>query len=157
VTELFYRFLLTFFWSAVSLHGEAGRRWLLPKVVDARPIIDGEIWMIQVITGSAQAFYVLEDTCEVIGHPPDDTPKPENSLPLRTDWSSYIERRLISSERESGCRLIDLLQCANSEDFDQGISKAWLKYLRTYEGEEGARLKYTVAQKYVLSSVVSNG
>jgi hypothetical protein len=143
----------------VSLHGEAGRRWLSLQVVDAYPIIDGEVWLVQTRShiGSVQMFYVLEDTCEVIGHPPDSTHPPENGLPLRTDWSSYIEMRLISSECESGRRLIDLLQCANSEDFDQGVGKAWLKHLRTYEGIEDARLKYAVAQKYVFSSVVGNG
>lgn len=143
----------------VSLHGEAGRRWLSLKVVDTRPLIDGEVWLIQTKshTGSVQTFYVLEDTCEVIGRPLDSTPQLENTLPLRADWSSYIEMRFISGECESGYRLIDLLQCANSEEFDRGVSKAWLQHLRTYEGSESARLKYAVAQKYVLSSVVSNG
>ena len=143
----------------VSLHGEAGRQWLSPKVVDTHPIIDGEVWLIQTKshTGSIQTFYVLEDTCEVIGHPSDSTPQLENACPLRADWSSYIEMRLASSESEPGGRLIDLLQCANSEDFDRGVSKAWLKRIRVYEGDEEARMKYAVARKYVLSSVVSNG
>jgi len=154
-----YRFLLTCFWSVVSVHGEAGQQWLSPKVVDTRPIIDGEVWLIQTKshTGSVQTLYVLEDTCEVIGHPPDSAPQPENALPLRADWSSYIEMKLKSGECESERRLIDLLQCANSEDFDRGVSKAWLQHLRTYECSDDAHLKYAVARKYVLSSVVGNG
>ena len=143
----------------VSLHGEIGQRWLESKIVDARPIIDGEVWLIQTksLTGSVHTFYVLEDTCEVIGHPPNATPELKNALPLRADWSAYIEMRLSTSECESGRWLVDLLQCENTEDFDRGVSKAWLRHLKTYEDGSDARLKYAVAQKYVLSSVVSNG
>lgn len=143
----------------VSLHGEAGQRWLSLKVVDARPIIDGEVWLIRTksLMGSIQTFYVLEDTCEVIGHTPDSTPELKKELPLRADWTAYIEMRLTTSECGSGRWLIDLLQCENSEDFDRGVSKAWLKHLKTHEDDGDARLKYAIAQKYVLSSVVSNG
>jgi len=136
--------------------------WLHSVVVGVREVVPDEIWEVTTMTvaqgpiaAENETFYVLEPTCEVIGHPPTlPVPLPEtipSSLPIRADWSEYVIDRIISSAEAPGKRL---LQWANYEEYQNGISRHWLT--RT-QGEGGVgELKRRVAEKYVLASVVEN-
>ena len=136
--------------------------------MNVREVIPGEVWEVTTMTvaqGSIAAkeetFYVLEPTCEVIGHPPTVPlslpgihPNTQRSLPIRIDWSEYITDRIISLAEGSGKRLLDRVQWANYEEYQNGIGRHWLTRTRG-EGEVG-ELKRRVAEKYVLASVVEN-
>lgn len=107
--------------------------------------------------------YVLETTCEVIGHAsppvrPDEgeiaTEDLDASLsPIRADWSSYIHSTV--EQRVSGMpSLLSKLKWAHQEEYDRGISRAWLARI-SKEGEEGVERR-RVAERYVLACVVAN-
>lgn len=99
-----------------------------------------------------KTLYVIEATCEVVGRPLKATSEGAVSLPIRADWSAYIERRSTSSA--SGESLLSHLKWSCHEEFDRGISRLWLKRV---EGEKELGVaKWTVAQRYVLACVVGN-
>jgi hypothetical protein len=117
---------------------------------------------------STEVFYVLEATCEVVGHPPLLSPVPGGAStsatklvpPLRADWSAYIDTQSSSqsSEPESNKVLVpslmSQLKWTNHEEYSRGISRVWLKRTQD-EGEIGAA-KRDVAERYVLACVVAN-
>ena len=147
--------------------------WLHGTVVDAQEVIASEIWLVSVEHTDAvprrarETFYVLEATCEVVGRPAltrsgfgcgsgdidTDTP-----LPVRADWSAYIEQRrtaVPASRFTMTSPLLDHLKWADVEDYHLGISKLWLKRIAA-EGPAGDR-KREVAERYVLACVIGNG
>jgi len=142
--------------------------WLHSVVVGVREVVPNEIWEVTTMTVAQgpiaavrEAFYVLEPTCEVIGRPPTiPTPLPEtiphtrHSLPIRADWSEYVIDRIISPAEAPGQRLLNRVQWANYEEYQNGISRHWLTRTQG-EGKVG-QLKRRVAEKYVLASVVEN-
>ena len=142
--------------------------WLHSVVMGTREVIPDEIWEVTTMTvaqGSTAAkketFYVLEPTCEVIGHPPNKPASPQetipdthHSIPMRVDWSDYVTDRVISLAEAPGKRLLDRVQWAHYEEYQTGISRHWLA--RTRGGGEVGELKRRVAEKYVLASVVEN-
>jgi hypothetical protein len=144
--------------------------WHHSVVVGAREVVPNDIWEVATMTmaqGSTaekkETFYVLEPTCEVIGHPPNTPPSlPETttnarySLPIRVDWSEYVADCIISPAEEpgSGKRLLDQVQWAHYEEYQNGISRHWLTRTQG-EGEVG-ELKRRVAEKYIVASVVEN-
>ncbi len=116
-------------------------------VVDAQEVIKGEIWCITMQHRTVkESFYVLEATCEVVGHPPASQ---LDSLPIRADWSAYIEHR--SSVHPT---MMEHICWTNHEEYDRGISRHWLKRMRR-EGKMGAALE-VIAGRYVLACVVGN-
>jgi hypothetical protein len=108
-----------------------------------------------------QIFYVLEHTCEVVGHPippahPTDSSTgsngsalPASTTQLRADWSAYIAIHV-----SSRLPLLTHLKWQNHEEYYRGLSKLWLKKIAG-EGELGSA-KRVVADRYVLACVVGN-
>lgn len=142
--------------------------WLYSVVVSVREVVSDEVWEVTTMTvaqGSTTAkkemFYVLEPTCEVIGCPPTVTsthteapPNTQRTLPIRADWSEYVTDRTIPFAEATGNRLLDRVQWANYEEYQNGISRHWLGQTQG-EGQVGES-KRRVAEKYVLASVVEN-
>lgn len=142
--------------------------WLHSVVISAREIVSDEIWEITTTTiaqgstaGKKETFHVLGSTYEVIGRPP-NTPAPlsetipnaQHSLPIRVDWSEYVADRMISPTGVPRERLLDRVQWAHYEEYQNGISRYWLTRTQG-EGEVG-KLKRRVAEKYILASVIEN-
>ena len=142
--------------------------WLHSVVVGVREVVPNEIWEVTTMTvaqgtiaAEKETFYVLEPTCEVIGRPPtvpvslpETISKTQRSLPIRADWSEYVIDCIISPAEAPGRRLLNSVQWANYEEYQNGISRHWLTRIQG-EGEVG-QLKRRVAEKYVLASVVEN-
>ncbi|KAF9242561.1 hypothetical protein BU15DRAFT_43896 [Melanogaster broomeanus] len=156
------RFVLTRMWFAVSIgaYGHDSSAWTKTIVKNVREVVKDEIWRVDVqYSSTTEAFYVLEATCEVIGHPPS---LEQNQMVaghlLRADWTAYIIGRLSQSSPPAALGRFSLLgsvRWSNSEDYCQGISKVWL--YRVSDQDEGAIAKRGVAEKYILASVVANG
>ncbi|KAJ3880015.1 hypothetical protein F5051DRAFT_324835 [Lentinula edodes] len=156
------RFLMTRLFFTVSVgEGQSVNDWLNGMIVDAREIIKGEVWCIDVIQTSKalETFYVIESTCEVVGFAPSPS-KAEGPLPIkmRADWSSYIDQRQLDPTRSLSSipptSLMDQLSCVNHEEFTKGISKLWLKKVQIQQ--EVGVAKRVVAERYILASVVEN-
>ncbi|KAF8523204.1 hypothetical protein JB92DRAFT_2705368 [Gautieria morchelliformis] len=166
------RFIQTRLCFALSFHGmgSASGRWVSSTVVDAQEVLPNEIWSITVATSKPEdktgdqemMHYVLYQTCEVIGHPPPDSLADGASLmetgsgciPLRADWSEYIARRLLPATRHLCLPLLEHVRGTNTDDFEGGAAKGWLKRLRS-QGKEGKE-KLVVAERYMLGCVVGN-
>lgn len=159
--------MLTSFWFALSIGGRRSEDWLHGTVVDVQEVVPGEVWSVTVcIDGDGtrvarlSCFYVLESTCEVIGHAAasnnSSVAAESNSLrELRVDWSAYIRRRMEDApDRSSGRGVVDHLKWANYEEYDRGISRLWFKRL-VKQGELG-KAKRTIAERYIMASVVAN-
>jgi hypothetical protein len=154
--------VLTRLWFSLSI-GEKRQDLGSWKVVEVQELTKGEIWSVTCSSSSSstETFYILESTCEVIGHPPipscgvhmhNDYP----SLPVRADWAEYISFRLLppSSHDLPPPLLWEYVKWTNHEEYDRGISRHWLR--RTIiEGEVGLAKK-TVAERYILACVVGN-
>ncbi|KAI0081570.1 hypothetical protein K474DRAFT_1768489 [Panus rudis PR-1116 ss-1] len=154
------RFALTRLWFSLSIGGKDHEAWLEDTVIDTQEIVPGEICRITVQDHNSsslqRSFYVLEPTGEVVGHAPlPSRPTCSSSspaiLPLRADWSAYIQDRVSGAERSS---LLESLKWANYEEYDRGISRLWLRRIAG-EGRLGAA-KRTVAERYVLACLVAN-
>ena len=142
--------------------------WLHSVVMDTREIVPDEIWEVTTMTAAQgsttekkETFYILEPTCEVIGCPPyepaclpETAPNAQHSLPIRMDWSEYVADRIVSPTESPGKRLLDQVQWAHYEEYQNGISRHWVTRTQG-EGEVG-ELKRRVAEKYILASVVEN-
>ncbi|PIL22865.1 hypothetical protein GSI_15561 [Ganoderma sinense ZZ0214-1] len=166
------RFALTRAWFELSVGSPRDSRtnpdsWLHGTVVDVQEIVPAEVWSVTVEYAASGArpyrretLYVLETTCEVIGRPAAGVADSPGNLggttgyprPLRVDWSAYITHRMATSETDGG--LLAHLKWACQEDYVRGISTLWLKRIAT-EGQAGAA-KRTVAERYVLASVIGN-
>ncbi|TFK87618.1 hypothetical protein K466DRAFT_645800 [Polyporus arcularius HHB13444] len=164
------RFALTRAWFELSVGTSPGgaadpNSWLQGTVVDAQEVVAGEIWLIAVEYAASvaplrprEAFYVLEATCEVVGRPSAARSGAEDasvSVPVRADWSAYIERRRAAPQGDSTPPLLGHLKWACVEDYDQGVSKLWLKKVAG-DGAAGDS-KRMVAERYVLACVIGNG
>ena len=145
-------------------------------ITDAVEIVKGEIWCITAEPilktsdkkiNEKKLFYILESTCEVIGIPStcdQSTSGPDtnmhtlsfNSLPLRTDWSEYIQHRVLGNSFHDvpPSPLINHLKWAYNEEYYHGISRHWLKRIEK-EGLLGQK-KRKVAERYVMASLVAN-
>ncbi|KAG6841712.1 hypothetical protein C0991_007984 [Blastosporella zonata] len=148
------RFLLTrlFFEVSIGLEADAVR------IVDVQEVVEGEIWSIESHSlRGKETLFVLERTCEVVGHPEprsDGKAASQNATLLRADWSAYIQQHLKTSRDDRLTSLWERLKWTNHEEYDRGISKLWLS--RTHaEGQVGAS-KRLVAERYVFACVVSN-
>ncbi|KAH9911500.1 uncharacterized protein B0H18DRAFT_892711 [Fomitopsis serialis] len=163
------KFVLSRLWFALSIGCGADDSksisWLQAVVVDAQPVIPNEIWSITVEHGigssqQRETFYVLEATYEPVGRPAvahspgQRDPATQPDMPVRADWSKYVDRHLRSSKESTTLRLLDQLKWANHEEYERGISRLWLKRIQG-EGELG-RAKRIVAERYVLACVVAN-
>jgi len=135
------------------------------SVTDAREVIKDEVWCVDVATldldgneSRNESFYILEETCEVIGRPtsPGSEESTRHLQALRVDWSDYVQFRLLpagfhSSPPEALC---SHLKWTNAEEYDKGISKIWLKKI-VNEGSLGL-YKRRIAERYVLACVAGN-
>lgn len=145
---------------------KGGEPWTKGKIVDVQELVKDEVWTVTVRLSSSatESFYILEPTCEVLGHPPSpahpspESPQPsfDSTLPLRSDWSAYIAYRLlpVSAHTSPPRTLMEHLEWQNREEYDKGISKLWLRRIES-EGELGIA-KRVVAERYVLACVVGN-
>ena len=149
-------------WFAISVgaYGHDASAWSKSVIRDVREVIKGEIW--QIITrhdgtGEICSFYVLEATCEVIGQPPSSQLEGENTLGyrIRADWTAWISQRSRALLDAGPCALLERVKWSNTEDYHRGISKAWLRRVRDQDADGIA--KRSVAEKYILASVVANG
>ncbi|KAG8682560.1 hypothetical protein FRC08_014889 [Ceratobasidium sp. 394] len=160
------------------------REWLRATVVGAGEVVPNEIWRVTTAcphraskssTGQRladfEAFYVLFDTGEVIGHaPPRGNPgamfgqrvargRPHLEIfdepdyagnPLRADWAKYVE----AVERGDAPSLQDAITSADRESYVAGVSAFWLRGLA--RRAEGGDLLGLIARRYVLSCVEPN-
>ncbi|KAG6810810.1 hypothetical protein H0H92_010254 [Tricholoma furcatifolium] len=126
-------------------------------VVDVQEVVEGEIWRIESFCSRGREIvYVLEGTCEAIGHPEPDSggehASPSRDLiSLRADWSSYVKDYMSRPKDVHWLSLTERLKWANYEEYHRGISKLWLATTQT-EGEIGVA-KRIVAERYVLACV----
>ena len=163
------RFVMSRFWFAISKcpSPSEATTWLHSVVTSARELIPNEVWEVTTTTtqgsveGEKETFYVLEPTCEVIGRPtvisapPSQTrPDIQPGLPIRIDWSEYVNDHILSPGEVPGKRLLDQVHWAHFEEYQNGISRHFLA--RTQREGEVGELKRRVAEKYVLASVVEN-
>ncbi|KZP31480.1 hypothetical protein FIBSPDRAFT_776099, partial [Athelia psychrophila] len=161
------RFILTRLWFLLST-GDTGNTALAfssDVVVDAQEVVKGEIWTVTVQKMpkiQLQTFYVLEQTCEVIGHSSTSTQNLDvhsshtTPKPVRADWWEYINFRQISASAHDSppAPLLAHLKWQNHEEYMHGISKLWLKRIES-EGDWGA-VKRVVAERYIMACVVGN-
>ncbi|KAG8737237.1 hypothetical protein FRC10_008407 [Ceratobasidium sp. 414] len=151
------------------------REWLCATVVGAHEVVPNEIWRVATArphhaSGSStdlkrtkfEAFYILFDTGEVIGHaPPPGDPgiifgqriarnRPHLEVfggsgragnPLRADWAKYIE----AVERRDAVSLQDAITSADRESYVAGVSAFWLRSLA--DRAEGGGLLRTIARR----------
>ncbi|KAF9644539.1 hypothetical protein BDM02DRAFT_3078011, partial [Thelephora ganbajun] len=164
------RFVMSKSWFAISKCPSPSdtTSWLHSVVMSTREVVPNEVWEVTTTTVAQgpiatkkETLYVLEPTCEVIGHPvtthpslSETLPRTQCGLPIRIDWSEYVTNRMISLTQAPGKRLLDRVQWANYEEYQNGISRHWVTRTQG-EGEVG-KLKRRVAGKYVLASVVEN-
>ena len=147
-------------WFAVSVgaYGHDASTWSRSVIRDVREVVKGEVW--QVIaqddgTGESCSFYVLEATCEVIGRPPSSQGENALGYRLRADWTAWISQHAQAPTLDA--RPSSLLNCvkwSNTEDYHQGISKAWLCRVQGQDVENIA--KRSIAERYILACVVAN-
>jgi len=146
-------------WFAISVgaYGHDASTWSRCVIQDVREVVKGEIW--QVIaqddgTGRSCSFYVLEATCEVIGQLPSS--QGENALEyrLRADWTAWISQRSRAPLDAGPCSLLECVKWSNTEDYYRGISKTWLRRIQG-QGADSI-VKKSVAERYILASVVAN-
>lgn len=155
------RFALSTLWFALSIGGRESEAWLQYTIISAQEIIQDEIWIVTIRSCGRSAatelstFYVLEQTCEVIGRPNSAAAGPL-VLELRSDWSNYIQGHLtgVTTGIVSCPSLLQNLKWAHYEEYDRGVSKLWLRRVEK-EGDLGA-IKRTVAERYTLACVVAN-
>jgi hypothetical protein len=161
------RFVLTRLWFLVSIGGDRKDplAWSRGVVADCQEIIAGEIWSVTVhFCSHTETFHVLEQTCEVVGHPTasshpatlDFSSSAGSKLHLRSDWAAYIAHRVLppSMHNSPPTPLLDHLRWSNYEEYDKGISKVWLNRV-DHEGETGKE-KREMAERYVLACVAGN-
>ncbi|KAI0036489.1 hypothetical protein K488DRAFT_41059 [Vararia minispora EC-137] len=151
------RFLQTRLWSALSIGSFSGRSdaldWLHTKVIDASEVIPGEIWV--VCTSTGEEFYVLEATCEVIGHPPAVKPRSTTgTASLRADWSNYVAEQVSQLAAGSRRSLLSRMRWANEAEYDHGVSRHWLS--KTSSSDVQDAWIHRVAERYTLACIVSN-
>ncbi|OSD07564.1 hypothetical protein PYCCODRAFT_1403229 [Trametes coccinea BRFM310] len=163
------RFVLTRAWFELSLGHSDGsnedpKSWLRGTVIDVQEVVQGDVWSVTIQyprtaaqVGARETLHVLASTCEVVGRPERDGPDAEEgpisaSVNVRADWSAYIAN--YSAPSSDAISLLSRLKWPCREEFVQGISKLWLKRIEG-EGDLG-QAKRTVAERYVLASVVGN-
>ena len=160
------RFVMTRFWFALSLGGDGSEDWQQEIVLDAQETVPDEIWSISIhsvenAAASVKTLYVLEATCEVVGHPPAPR-KPDASMEasrssasgLRADWSAYIQKCLPGRPSSSSTSIFSHLKWANYAEYEQGVSRLWLR--RVSNAGDVDMAKRAVARRYVLACVVGN-
>ncbi|KAJ8520832.1 hypothetical protein ONZ45_g2389 [Pleurotus djamor] len=146
--KIICRFLMTRLWFTLSLGGT--QNTLDWSVVDAKEVVPAEIWSITLRyrCSRTEKLLVLAPTCEVIGSSGSDA-----GAAARVDWNAYITtQRPIGTDCKLG--LLDHLSWPNHEEYDKGISKAWLTRIKN-EGELG-NLKRLVAERYLFASLMAN-
>ena len=168
------RFIQTRICFALSFHGGvASNRWIASTVVDAQEVLANEIWSITINESRSdygagnqrKTYYVLYQTCEVIGHPPPEANSSTSlagnaeqsdscHIPLRADWSAYIALRLPPATRHLYLPLMEHIRGTNTDDFERGIARGWIKRIRS-QGHEG-REKLLATERYILGCVVGN-
>ncbi|KAL4080995.1 hypothetical protein J3A83DRAFT_113940 [Scleroderma citrinum] len=155
------RYVLTRMWFAVSvgMYGHDASAWKTSRIVDVQEIVSGEVWQVRTQReGATETFYVLEATCEVIGHPSSSASSEKvNQGTLRADWSVYISSQLsgASSAKPTKPCLLDYVRWSDVEDYELGISKLWLHHVS--KDSELGDAKRCVAERYILACVVANG
>lgn len=180
------RFLLTRAWFVLSVGSPLHKTGLKIIIIDAQEVVKDEIWSVTISEPSwestseleSHTFYILEQTCEVIGRTGDIKHSrillrppswntlsfiapttliiPSHSFSLRVDWSDYVQTRLlpVGFHATPPPTLLTYLRWPNVEDYDKGVSRLWLRRIEK-EGEVGA-YKKVVAERYVMASVVGN-
>ncbi|KAI1794840.1 hypothetical protein LXA43DRAFT_1112454 [Ganoderma leucocontextum] len=161
------RFALTRAWFEFSVGSPRDSRtnpdsWLRGTVVDVQEVVPAEVWSVTIEYAATltrprrrDTLYVLEGTCEVIGRPALGMSHSVGDVgyPLRVDWSTYIAHRMAMTS-STDTRLLSHLKWACQEDYDRGISTLWLR--RTAAEDHAGAAKRTVAERYVMASVVGN-
>ncbi|VDC05574.1 unnamed protein product [Peniophora sp. CBMAI 1063] len=143
-----FRFLQTRLWFTLSIGALANAggdplAWLRSTVVGAQEIVPGEIW--QITTSTCESFYVLEATCEVIGHPPGC----DGAVPtMRADWMDH------TAALGDGKPLLQSMRWAHNEEYERGLSRHWISRTR-HMSESGVALR-AVGERYTLACVISN-
>ena len=141
------------------LHG-GPKLWVPDCVVDAQPNHGSdELWLIttQQQDGQTKKFHVLGPTGEVVAH---HTPNPTTDVPsqrpesMRSDWSRFLKGLSdMKNSFQNARTLFELVECADTEGYEGGISRAWLRRVQ-YEPFGTTLVRF--AQRYILANVVPN-
>lgn len=97
----------------------------------------------------------------MVGHPPAPndpvavSEEKHRSLLLRADWTAFIQAYLHRNRTDMPTpTIISHLKWENHEEYEQGISRLWLRRVSS-EGDAGSA-KRAVAFRYVLACIVGN-
>jgi hypothetical protein len=125
---------------------------MLNESVFACQVLPGnEIWRVSLSkeSGSTYSVYVLASTGEPLGRKQGAT---TGDFSVRPDWLNFVDS--LANEGRESRRISDFLKWTNGEEFENGISKAWLHRI---EGDaEVGVFKRQIAEKYIMASVVAN-
>ena len=171
------RFLEARVWLSARINDERVLRWASSVIVDAQPlksestISDSDIWKIclgREMTGRMihEVLFVLQETGEVIGHPPDNrfaaqSGSSERALSteteriLRFDWYNQLSQ--VAPLGQSSLK--NLIRWTNTEDYHHGISKHWLRRMASRDKTETNTLNTAlvkVAERYILANLAGN-
>jgi hypothetical protein len=141
------RYLATRAWSSVST-GSAPDGEL---VADARLAGHGELWRVDLRApdSAMRSVHVLAATCEVVGTAVAGGAGPTQVTDtLRADWVQFLDDGENTPLRER-------VAWTNHEEYEHGVSRLWLRRVRT-EGTAGGE-KLAIAERYVLAHVVDSG
>ncbi|KAG8791188.1 hypothetical protein FRC17_008788, partial [Serendipita sp. 399] len=149
------RFVLSRLWFCVSLYGDAGVELLNERVSSFESIgYDDQIARVIMLKGdgSKGTYFVLGATGEAIGRQSyaSSVTNGSSDIRVRADWSQFLSDNMDGHLRN----VWDTLRWANMEDYELGISKAWLRRVQN-EGSLG-QWKRGVATRYVLACLVAN-
>ncbi|KAG8919941.1 hypothetical protein FRC01_001017 [Tulasnella sp. 417] len=136
------------------------REWSTNQVFSTGPLEKSQdIWKIEVQDTKSKPpsralFYILASTGEVIGRPLETEILAAFDLPIRSDWSSFLDSSCMENEDKRSLPLLfHFVRWQNAEEYEHGISKAWLNRLAT---DPDALSKFQVAQRYIMANVVPN-
>ncbi|OBZ68978.1 hypothetical protein A0H81_11080 [Grifola frondosa] len=143
--------------------------WLCGTITDAQEAVKNEVWRITVVYPSMlssergierEVFYVLESTCEVVGrslsrlHGQGLDDIQHGVVSVRVTGLLTSLDTCFSSSDASPIPLLAHLKWANREEYENGISRLWLKRVAV-ESTLGVA-KRAIAERYVLACVVGN-
>ncbi|PVG02724.1 hypothetical protein CPB86DRAFT_696489 [Serendipita vermifera] len=145
------RFTFSKLWHVVSLYGMSSGEMLDESVTKLEKLPGNEIWRVYLSKESGLTYYVyvLASTGEPLGR---KQRTPADDFSVRPDWLNFVDS--LANAETAPKRIKDSLKWTNGEEFENGISKAWLRRIEG-EGESGI-IKRQIAEKYVMASVVAN-
>ncbi|KAF8308879.1 hypothetical protein DL93DRAFT_2086367 [Clavulina sp. PMI_390] len=173
--EVALRFLAARTWLAINVGDQRVVKWTQTTIIDAQPVAhtrdgagrntssfssDADIWRITTRSGDKQSlvvYHVLGETGEIIGQIQDDDPFAAGPSvgrargELRLDWDN-----LLASSFFQGGRILERTRWSGTDEYQNGISRHWLKPRSLQNASELQKAEKKVAERYILASVAGN-